>query len=324
MHPAYSVIIFTTASGAGYGLLVWLALAKAFELAPTQRSFAVVAFGLAFVLITAGLLSSTAHLGRPERAWRAFSQWRTSWLSREGVLALATYLPAGLLALGWASLAGTSATALLLVLATIASALMTLFSTGMIYASLRTIRQWHQPLTAPIYLALGLASGAVLLNLLLRAFGLTQAWSAWLAVACVAVAGILKWAYWRAIDDELRTYTVEAATGIGHLGKVRPLEPPHTEPNYIMREMGYRVARKHAKALRRGVGIFAFAVPMATSLLALIPLGPALGPALGSALGLVGSAIAVLALAAGLLLERWLFFAEAEHVVMLYYGADVA
>ena len=252
MHPAYSVIIFTTASGAGYGLLVWLALAKAFELAPTQRSFAVVAFGLAFVLITAGLLASTAHLGRPERAWRAFSQWRTSWLSREGILALATYPPAGLLALGWDSLAGASATALLLVLATIASALMTLFSTGMIYASLRTIRQWHQPLTAPIYLALGLASGAVLLNLLLRAFGLTQAWSAWLALACVAVAGILKWAYWRAIDDELRTYTVEAATGIGHLGKVRPLEPPHTEPNYIMREMGYRVARKHAKALRRG------------------------------------------------------------------------
>jgi DMSO reductase anchor subunit len=321
MHPAYSVIIFTTASGAGYGLLVWLALAKAFELAPAQRSFAVVAFGLAFVLITAGLLSSTAHLGRPERAWRAFSQWRTSWLSREGVLALATYLPSGFLALGWASLARTSAVALLLVLATIASALMTLFSTGMIYASLRTIRQWHQPLTAPIYLALGLASGAVLLNLLLRAFGPTQPWSAWLALACVAVAGLLKWAYWRAIDAELRTYTVEAATGLGHLGKVRPLEPPHTEPNYIMREMGYRVARKHAKALRRGVGIFAFAVPMAISLLSLFPTPTA---AFGPALGLVGSAIAVLALAAGLLLERWLFFAEAEHVVMLYYGADVA
>jgi sulfite dehydrogenase (quinone) subunit SoeC len=85
--------------------------------------------------------------------------------------------------------------------------------------------------------------------------------------------------------------------------------------------MGYRVARKHAKALRRGVGIFAFAVPMATSMLSLIP---APISALGPALGLVGSAIAVLALAVGLLLERWLFFAEAEHVVMLYYGADVA
>src|SRR5262245_4819569 len=318
MHPAYSVIIFTTASGAGYGLLVWLALAKALAVAPAERSFAVVAFGLAFALITAGLLTSTAHLGRPERAWRAFSQWRTSWLSREGVLALATYVPAGLLALGWTSLAGSAAT-LVLGVATIALALLTLFSTGMIYASLRTIRQWHQPLTAPIYLALGLASGAVLFNLIWRAFGLAQPWPTWLAFACLAVAGILKWSYWRAIDGELRTYTVEAATGIGHLGKVRPLEPPHTEPNYIMREMGYRVARKHAKALRRGVGILAFAVPMAASLLSLIP-AHVLG--LAPVLGLVGSVVAVLALAAGLLLERWLFFAEAEHVVMLYYGPD--
>jgi len=316
MHPAYSVIIFTTASGAGYGLLVWLAVAKALALAPEQRSFAGLAFGLAFGLISAGLLSSTAHLGRPERAWRALSQWRTSWLSREGILALVTYLPAGLLALGWTSLADRSASALLLVLATMAAALMTLFSTGMIYASLRTIRQWHQPLTAPIYIALGLASGAVLLNLILRAFGLTPSWPAWLALACLAAAGCLKWAYWRAIDGELRTHTVAAATGIGHLGKVRPLEPPHTQPNYIMREMGYRIGRKHAKALRRGVGLFAFAIPMSASLLSLSAFGPALG--------LVASALAALALAVGLLLERWLFFAEAEHVVMLYYGADVA
>src|SRR5262245_41239724 len=313
MHPAYSVIIFTTASGAGYGLLVWLALAKAFELAPAQRSFAVVAFGLAFVLITAGLLSSTAHLGRPERAWRAFSQWRTSWLSREGVLALATYLPAGLLALGWASLAGTSAAALLLVLATIASALMTLFSTGMIYASLRTIRQWHQPLTAPIYIALGLASGAVLLNLLLALFGLAGRGSAWLAIGCLIVAVALQWLYWLAIDGEAREPSIQAATGLGHLGKVRSLEPPHTQPNFIMREMGYRVARKHAQRLRKLALLFAFAAPIAMLLLSQMP-----------RFAILGALLATLSMAIGLLIERWLFFAEAEHVSMLYYGADFA
>ena len=90
MHPAYSVILFTTASGAGYGLLVWLCLCGLFGLVPTERWLGIAGFGLAFALITAGLLSSTAHLGRPERAWRAFSQWRTSWLSREGVMAVAT------------------------------------------------------------------------------------------------------------------------------------------------------------------------------------------------------------------------------------------
>ena len=98
MHPAYSVILFTTASGAGYGLLVWLALGGMLGLVPAERWLGIVGFGLAFALITAGLLSSTAHLGRPERAWRAFSQWRSSWLSREGVMAVATYVPAGLLA----------------------------------------------------------------------------------------------------------------------------------------------------------------------------------------------------------------------------------
>src|SRR5215475_805849 len=101
MHPAYSVILFTTASGAGYGLLAWLALAGMLGLVPAGRWLGIVGFGLAFALITAGLLSSTAHLGRPERAWRAFSQWRSSWLSREGVMALLTYVPAGLLALAW-------------------------------------------------------------------------------------------------------------------------------------------------------------------------------------------------------------------------------
>jgi DMSO reductase anchor subunit len=313
MHPAYSVIVFTTASGAGYGLLAWLAIARLLAVAPAQGWFAFTAFGLAFLLITVGLLSSTAHLGRPERAWRAFSQWRTSWLSREGVMAVATYVPAGLLALGWFVFESTGPAMSLLALLTLCCALLTLFTTGMIYASLRTIRQWHQPLTAPIYVALGLGSGAVLLNLMLQAFGLGRPWAAWLALANVSAAGILKWTYWRRIDGELRTYSVEAATGLGHLGKVRPLEPPHTQANYIMREMGYRIARKHAKKLRRLAGLLAFAVPIMACLLSLVP-----------GLGLAGATLAVPAMAAGLLVERWLFFAEAEHVVMLYYGADVA
>src|SRR5690606_17573834 len=99
MHPALSVIFFTTLSGAGYGLLAWsglnLALATlrgGLPLAPEGVQLAGVVLGLG--LSTVGLLCSLAHLGKPARAWRAFSQWRTSWLSREGVLAVATPLPA--------------------------------------------------------------------------------------------------------------------------------------------------------------------------------------------------------------------------------------
>jgi sulfite dehydrogenase (quinone) subunit SoeC len=315
MHPAYSVILFTTASGAGYGLLVWLSLGGMLGLLPAERWLGIFGFGLAFALITAGLLSSTAHLGRPERAWRAFSQWRSSWLSREGVMAVATYVPAGLLAIGWVLFERADGVFALLALLTVVCALGTLYTTGMIYASLRTIRQWYQPLTAPIYIALGLASGAVLLNILIELFGYNGAsWSAWLAIALLVVAAVMKRSYWQTIDAEPRTYTVGAATGLGHLGKVRPLEPPHTQPNYVMREMGYRVARKHADKLRLIVLAAAFAVPIAGSLLSLV----------GGSAGVAAALLAALSMALGLVVERWLFFAEAQHVVMLYYGEDAA
>ncbi|MEM9784774.1 MAG: DmsC/YnfH family molybdoenzyme membrane anchor subunit, partial [Pseudomonadota bacterium] len=98
MHPAKSVILFTTASGAGYGLLIWLAIFSATGAIAPDRGFGLIAFTLSLGLVTGGLLSSTLHLGHPERAWRAMSQWRTSWLSREGVAALVTYAPALLFA----------------------------------------------------------------------------------------------------------------------------------------------------------------------------------------------------------------------------------
>jgi sulfite dehydrogenase (quinone) subunit SoeC len=315
MHAAYSVILFTTASGAGYGLLVWLSLCGLFGLVPTERWLGIPGFGLALSLITAGLLSSTAHLGRPERAWRAFSQWRTSWLSREGVMAVATYMPAVATAFGWVVLDSIDGLFEVAAVLTVLGALGTLYTTGMIYASLRTIRQWYQPLTAPIYIALGLASGAVLLNLLLRVLDMGDVWADWLAGVALVIAAGLKWAYWMRIDGEPREFTVEAATGLGHLGKVRPLEPPHTQPNFVMREMGYRVARRHALKLRNVTLLLGLGLPAVLLFLT---------SAAGWTPAVIGAALAVISMTVGIVTERWLFFAEAEHVSMLYYGADAA
>jgi DMSO reductase anchor subunit len=313
MHPAYSVIVFTTASGAGLGLIAWLALLAAAGAMPAERWLGLVGFGLGLLLLGGGLVASTAHLGRPERAWRAFSQWRTSWLSREGVLAVATGVLAGFTAIGWVLLERVDGLLALAALLTAVGAVLTLLATGMIYASLATIRQWHQPLTTPIYIVLGMASGAVLLHLLLALFGRASAWAAWLSIVCLAVSAMLKWTYWLRIDGEAREHTMETATGLGRLGKVRVLEPPHTQPNYVMREMGFTVARKHALKLRRLALWLAFWLPIA-----LLLLSQARGLAVPAAL------LAVLSMAAGLLIERWLFFAEAEHVSMLYYGAEAA
>jgi sulfite dehydrogenase (quinone) subunit SoeC len=318
MHPAYSVILFTTASGAGYGLLIWLAAqALGREAQLTGSGSILAAFGIAFALIVAGLLSSTAHLGRPERAWRAFSQWRTSWLSREGVLALATFVPAGLFGLlSWAPDLAPSGGLSLAALATILLALATVWCTGMIYQSLPTIRAWNRPTVSPIYVALALAAGGVLYNLLHVAnHGATTTTLALKAIILLAVAAFLKLEYWRGVDNADRRWTAESATGLGRFGKVRVLEQPHAQANYIMREMGYDVARKHAHRLRRMALLTAFLLPAGLIALAVVS---------GTALALIFCVLAVVLMAFGLLTERWLFFAEAQHVVTVYYGADAA
>ncbi len=313
MHPAYSVILFTTASGAGYGLLFWMALAETFGVLPGGRALSLAALTFSLALITLGLLASTLHLGRPERAIGALSQWRTSWLSREGVAAVATYVPAGLLGLSWLIYLHNDLFHLVAALAA-AGAAITVYCTGMIYGSLRTIRQWNTPLVPLFYLAAAASTGALLFGLIYSLFGYSTPLLEFLLLCLVAVSGAVKLTYWRQCDADKGQYTAEMATGLGAWGKVRPLDPPHTMPNFVMREMGYQVGRKHAQKLRRLVVLFLFAGPM---------LALALSALTGAGV-FFWYLLAFLMTVVGIVTERWLFFAEAEHVSMLYYGAERA
>ena len=311
MHPAFSVIFFTVSSGVGYGLLALVGGLGAAGYLPADRAFGLTAIVLALAAVTAGLLSSTLHLGHPERAWRAFSQWRSSWLSREGVVAVISYGPACALALVWMwpdrfGIYGP--------VAGLASALMagiTIYCTAMIYRSLKTVPEWANDWTVINYLVLGLAGGAVWLFALLAIFGHEVAgWN--IAIAGILVlAWILKRLYWRHIDAMERPSTPETATGLGRFGKVRLFEAPHTEENYLLKEMGYQVARRHASKLRVYAQIFAFITPAAL-VLASFTLAPAITAAAG--------VMAAVSVTLGLLIERWLVFAQARHVVTLYYG----
>src|SRR5437763_15430053 len=101
MHPALSIVFFTTASGAGFSLFLLLGLGGALDLLPSSSGFGLAAVALAALLAAGGLASSAFHLGRPEPAWRAFSQWRASWLSREGGFSALTFLPAAIFGIGW-------------------------------------------------------------------------------------------------------------------------------------------------------------------------------------------------------------------------------
>lgn len=315
MHPAKSVISFTTASGAGYGLLAWLILFRLLGLVPEDRGLALAGFGLAFVLVTGGLLASTFHLGHPERAWRALTQWRTSWLSREGVASLATYVPTGLFAIAWLAGVADHPLAVLLGILGIAGTIVTVYCTAMIYASLKPVAAWANGWVPAVYLVLAGATGALLLAFLLAASG-ADAWrpAGGIALALVAAGLALKLAYWRHVAADAPGSTAGSATGLGRLGRVRLLEAPHTGSNYLMREMGFQIARRHAGALRAVAVIAGFAVPAALLAVVLV---------LGA--GTVGLlALAVASAAAGVYAERWLFFAEARHAVTLYYGASRA
>lgn len=308
MRPALSVIFFTTLSGMGYGLLCWLGLRYAWRPLPLSAEYALILFWLALGLVTLGLLASVLHLGRPLRAWRAFSQWRTSWLSREGVLALATYVPAGLLAWSVAqgefgALAQFAAAALaLLSLATVAA-------TAMIYACLRPIPAWRHWAVLPVYLGFALAGGgAWLLSLLSLTGWRPGAGLLGAALALLAVLLLLKLFYWRDLRRPLSADRA-AAVGLPASARVRPFEAPHTEASFVTREMVFSLARRYALALRIAAVVLFAALPAAVLARALAGSMPATGTWL----------LATGALWLGSFLERWLFFAEARHVVTLYY-----
>ncbi len=315
MHPASSIVFFTTASGAGFALLFLLGIGVPLGLLPDATWFGLAGLLTAFVLCAAGLVSSALHLGHPERAWRAFSQWRSSWLSREGVMAVKTFFPSMVFGVGWVFFGATSGFIGLCGFLAAAFAAGTIYCTGMIYASLKPIHQWHNRWVVPNYLVLGLMSGFLLLDLILRFWVSRPVGTPVLALVAVIAAWGLKEAYWRSVAATAAPSTVSSATGLGRGGRVRMLEPPHTEENYLLQEMGYRIARKHRVRLRAIARITGFALPALLTLLALIA---------GGDTGVSAAALAVVSAALGLVVERWLFFAEAKHTVMLYYGAEAA
>ncbi|MDI9238485.1 dimethyl sulfoxide reductase anchor subunit [Lysobacter sp. LF1] len=325
MHPAFSVLLFTTLSGAGYGLLVWTG---AFMLmpylqgrAPTQGVVPLlwgVMLLVGLLLTTVGLVSSMFHLGKPARAWRAFSQWRSSWLSREGVFAVLTALPVLALLGVVAAVFSTRSTALLqgpvvpvLAAAMLLLSLITVVCTAMIYASLKPIPAWRQALVVPAYLMFAILGGWLVLMALVNWAGLSdEALAVNLLVTFVLafVAAALKLVYWHRIDRQPLGATRGDAVGLPGR-EVEVFERPHTQDNYLNREMGYVLARKHARVLR-AISVLLFAlVPAVTAWLAWAH------PEWAGPVFTLGAVLALL----GVLVERWLFFAQARHMVTLYY-----
>ncbi len=288
MHPAPSVIIFTVLSGLGFGMLAWLG----FGLPDVTGRSAFLFFFISYALAVGGLLASTFHLGNPQRALKAFTQWRTSWLSREAWAAVISLSVMGIYAAS-AIFLGLK----LPLLGMIASVLclVTVFTTSMMYTQMKTVPRWSHPATPLIFLLYSISGGALLVGQVA------------IAMVLLLVTGAVQLLVWAYADGRFKAAgsTIETATGLGRIGKVRQYEPPHTGTNYLLHEMVHVIGRKHARVLRMIAVLAAFVLP--ALILSL------------TGLGLSGVILAAALHLTGLFVSRWLFFAEAEHVVGLYY-----
>lgn len=250
--------------------------------------FFVIGFGLA----VGGLISSTFHLGRPERSIKAFKQWRSSWLSREAIAAVFTLSIMAVYAIGRIFF---DYDIRILGVAGAIMSIVTVFTTSMIYAQLKSIPRWNTKLTPAYFLSLSLAGGALLAGQIK------------FCLLLLLISGTIQLLVWIKGDRALALSgtTIESGTGLGTIGRVRAFEPPHTGTNYLLKEFVHIVGRKHSAKLR----IIALILMIGTPILLL-----------SLSFSYFLAALSVISHIAGLFISRWLFFAEAEHVVGLYYG----
>jgi DMSO reductase anchor subunit len=303
MHPALSVILLTTLIGVGQGLFLALYTGQVYSLAnllehQDSQTFYAVGSALSLAFLGAGLVASFFHLGHPERAWRSIARWRTSWLSREVIV-----LPAAMLLvflygvfhyLEWTAPLFTVAFALFV-------------CTGMIYASIRFLQEWHCALTVINFTLLGGASG----------FMLAAAFSAFIGVQLVGFYGT--WAVILTLSamltrgaSLLRNHrlrpksTLQSAIGIRH-SSIRQIAQGAMGGSFNTREFFHHQSVNKVSLARIAFLVLVFPAPVLL---------------LGAAWGLSSGNLPILAFLTqylGLLIERWYFFVDARHPQNLYY-----
>jgi DMSO reductase anchor subunit len=312
MHPAFSVIFFTTTSGAGYGLLVFLALlgiVNTESLANQEIAQVFAISGLIGLgLVALGLMSSSFHLANKKNAWRAFFRFKSSWLAREAVFAVLSF-PITLAFIASFYFMDNALLTQILGGLTILLAIITVYSTGMIYGCLKTIRAWNTPLVPFNYIVLGLLTGILAL---MGVLNYNEIGSAVLEIALMIVLaiGLIAKLVYFAYIGEPSPLTVKNATNLpGKTVRLLDTGESASNANFLMREFGYQVGPMTIKTLRVLAIIMMFFVPgvvfFSTSL---------------TATGLI---VVVVIAYFGTMAERWLFFAEAKHVVNLFYGRNI-
>jgi len=322
MQPAFSVIFLTTLIGVGQGMFLAVFTGQSYsavELLPSQDSAHFYGMGavIALLFLIGGLIASFFHLGRPERAWRAAAQWRTSWLSREvivlPVLMFLVFAYAVMHFMQWDTILFTTINGarlqLTLVVATLGMlATFALFvCTGMIYGCLKFLQEWHSPLTVINYILLGTASGFVLATAfaqhsapeLMRFYGI---WATIITIAALITRGASLIRNARIKSKS----TIQTAIGVRH-SRIQQKSMGFMGGSVNTRDFFHHKTLMFLKSIKWIFLVLVFPVP-----LVFLWMGVA-----ENSLGILLTAFVVQYI--GLLAERWFFFAQANHPQNLYY-----
>ena len=289
MHPAPSIILFTVLSGFGFGLISIIGL---LQFLSVISMFDLIIYSIIGVIFaTIGLVSSFFHLANKKNAIKSLSQWQTSWLSREAIASIFCLL----VVFGniiWAVSQDNYISEVGVVLFFLS--LFTIFTTSMIYAQLKTVPSWNNALTPAIFVCAALTGGAILLT-------------DYASLVLLLVFGTLQISFWYIADRGFQDKETSVGTALGYNKneEIRPFDVAHTNRNYLLNEMVYKVARKHSVKIRYISFFMAFVFPM--SLILIFP----------NNFSVSVSAITIHLI--GIYFSRWLFFAEAKHSVSFYY-----
>ena len=289
MHPAPSIILFTVLSGFGFGLTSIVGLLQFLNQISMVDIIIFSSMGLFFSTI--GLISSFFHLANKKNAIKSMSQWQTSWLSREAISSIFC-LSIVVGNVGWIFAQNMYINEVGIILFVLS--LITVFTTSMIYAQLKTVPSWNNMLTPTLFIFAALAGGSILIT--------DHA-----SLVLLLIFAVLQVLFWYIADRsfiDIET-TVGTALGFSKNEDIRAFDAAHTNRNYLLNEMVYKVARKHAIKIRYISFFAAFVLPM--SLILIFP---------------GNFSVSVLIIAShlvGIYFSRWLFFAEAKHSVSFYY-----
>ena len=290
MHPAPSIILFTVLSGFGFGLISIVGLLQFLSQISTVDVVFFSFIGLFFS--TVGLISSFFHLANKKNAIKSMSQWQTSWLSREAISSIFC-LSIVVGNIGWVFVQNRYINEVGIVLFLLS--LFTIFTTSMIYAQLKTVPSWNNILTPALFIFAALAGGSILLM-------------DYASLVLLLIFGVFQVLFWYIADQSFiyKETSVGTALGFSKNEDIRAFDVAHTNRNYLLNEMVYKVARKHAIKIRYISFFAAFVFPMSLTLV------------------FPGNfSVSVLIIAShlvGIYFSRWLFFAEAKHSVGFYYN----